>query len=425
MSVRKLGVLAAVATMVVLLLPTAAGAAKPVQCGQVVTSSLKLVADVGPCPDDGLVITKSHVTLDLNGHTVQGAGNPSLDQVGVRVVSVSDVSVVNGVVTGFNAGVAVEASTATTVKRVTARGNLGTGASNHGDGIILDGSTRSRIVENDVSGNGPYGGISLVDEATDNLIRGNDVHDNVAIRTEPVGQPPWNPPPIQQNIGIRLESGSSNNTLERNRIAFNGSHGVSAPGPDHTGIVVRDNLIEGNGGNGIAGPGDDFVLTGNRVLRNGFDQFHLPGASPAAYDGIIVFGNFILGPGVVEANTVDGNAGNGIQVVYPGFSFQGEYHPPVVYQIRGNTVRGNGANGIYVMCDFVADRFPSLVCLEDPPPHVGQQIVGNVTSGNGGAGAGTSAWDLYDQNEGCDHNTWLDNSAVTANPSCTLATSGP
>ena len=49
------------------------GRAKPtLQCGQTVTHSVKLNADLTDCPDNGLVIGANDVTVDLNGHTIDG-----------------------------------------------------------------------------------------------------------------------------------------------------------------------------------------------------------------------------------------------------------------------------------------------------------------------------------------------------------------
>ncbi|HEX3542546.1 MAG TPA: hypothetical protein VHT75_19110, partial [Acidimicrobiales bacterium] len=53
----------------------AAQAASTVVCGQTITASVTLTADLGPCLGDGLVVTASNVTLNLNGHTITGGGS--------------------------------------------------------------------------------------------------------------------------------------------------------------------------------------------------------------------------------------------------------------------------------------------------------------------------------------------------------------
>src|SRR4051812_21206586 len=61
-------------------LTTAPGAqaAKPVHvgCGETVTKDTKLANDLIDCPNEGIIIGADNITLDLNGHTVDGDGVP-------------------------------------------------------------------------------------------------------------------------------------------------------------------------------------------------------------------------------------------------------------------------------------------------------------------------------------------------------------
>jgi parallel beta-helix repeat protein len=423
---ERAGLLRAVAVAVALALAlsgvqlAAAGTATAatLPCGATVTSSVTLSADVGPCPGDGLIVNGSGITLNLGGHVVRGLGNPTVDQVGVRVVDSDNVTVSNGTVTAFAEGVALENTTASTVTGIRARGNKGTGGFNHGDGIIVDGSSDNHVTGNDVSDNGPFSGITLVDDADGNIVSGNNIHDNTLVRAQPSQVAPR-----QENYGVRFDTGANNNLIEGNRIVGNGSDGVNAPGFDHAGNVVRNNLVQGNGGYGIAEPGVDFVISGNQVVANGFDQFEVPGRTRESFDGIIVFGNLGGGAGVIENNLAQGNAHDGLAVRTNGFTFFGEFHPPAVDEIRGNTATGNGRNGIFVECDFVANLFPQHVCVPNDPPHEGHHLTANQAFQNGGAGTGRTAWDLYDENPNCDHNRWIDNKGGVVNPPCTLTTS--
>src|SRR5262245_8548444 len=52
--------------------PAAASPTAAVHCGQTLTTSVKLKADLVDCPGDGLVIGASGITVDLNGHTIDG-----------------------------------------------------------------------------------------------------------------------------------------------------------------------------------------------------------------------------------------------------------------------------------------------------------------------------------------------------------------
>jgi large repetitive protein len=43
-----------------------------VKCGDTLTRSVKLTADLTDCPGDGIVIGAAGITVDLNGHTIDG-----------------------------------------------------------------------------------------------------------------------------------------------------------------------------------------------------------------------------------------------------------------------------------------------------------------------------------------------------------------
>src|ERR671931_1400785 len=50
-----------------------AGGPQP-SCGETITVSTKLVADLVNCPNNGIVIGADNITLDLNGHVIDGDG---------------------------------------------------------------------------------------------------------------------------------------------------------------------------------------------------------------------------------------------------------------------------------------------------------------------------------------------------------------
>src|SRR3954451_6113935 len=45
---------------------------RPVACGDTITASVKLDHDLTDCPNNGIVIGADGITLDLNGHTIDG-----------------------------------------------------------------------------------------------------------------------------------------------------------------------------------------------------------------------------------------------------------------------------------------------------------------------------------------------------------------
>ncbi len=64
-----------------------------VNCGDTLTHSVKLTADLTNCPGDGLVIGANGITVDLNGHTIDGT-----------VTQTTDCDVFPGGAGGINAG---------------------------------------------------------------------------------------------------------------------------------------------------------------------------------------------------------------------------------------------------------------------------------------------------------------------------------
>src|SRR4030095_22185 len=82
----------------------ASAAPPPVECGAVVTQNIKLLADVGPCPGDGLIVVANGVSINLTGHKVFATQRLNI---GIRLENVSNVSVVGGTVDGFDTGVLI------------------------------------------------------------------------------------------------------------------------------------------------------------------------------------------------------------------------------------------------------------------------------------------------------------------------------
>ncbi len=86
-------------------LAATASAAAAIACGQVLTQSVTLDADGGPCPTDGIVVGADDVAVDLGGHTV--SAGPGIGRQGVWSKNHTGVVVKNGTVTGFEIGVLI------------------------------------------------------------------------------------------------------------------------------------------------------------------------------------------------------------------------------------------------------------------------------------------------------------------------------
>ncbi|HET7488002.1 MAG TPA: right-handed parallel beta-helix repeat-containing protein [Acidimicrobiales bacterium] len=277
-------------------LAPAAAQAGPVGCGSVITQSTTLTADVGPCNQGGLIIRADNITVDLGGRTVAGKSRTA-DGIGILLDGVSGVTLKNGSVRFFDAGVVVLGGGGNTVTGLNVRDNIGsikTNSRDNGDGISVRWSNGNTVSANAVVNNGPFGGITVLGTtsatANGNVVTNNRVTDNDV---------PSGPTGPNQDDGIRVE------------------------GPNASGTQIIGNTVTGNGLDGVAvfaDQGTGFkntgtIVSGNSISGNGFHEFgHRKG------DGIVLFG----APGsatvggadnsLVTVNSVQANAANGIRV---------------------------------------------------------------------------------------------------------------
>lgn len=409
--------------------------AAQVTCGQRITTSIKLDADLGPCLGNGLVVVANDLVIDLNGHTIRGGGKDpqaAIDQVGIRLSYVLRTTVKGGTVRDFFAGVLVLGGSQNDVDHMVVRHNIGLGNTAYGDGIVVDGSTANLITHNRAYGNGPFSGINMIHNASENVVSYNDVDDN-NIPTPGAGPGGTD---LQQDSGISNDTGAFANVIDHNTALRNGFIGISlAGGPGTQGLRATNNVIRDNGNLGInAGTqGDGHFVAGNTIVHNGYEQFG-PSAAQGLDGGIVACGA-CFGPGTIttmQDNLVAKNKGFGIGNLFNGNEFTGgtgiygtfppqPYRPPRSNLVQRNVVRDNTSDGIYVECETVYDANFNASCLNPAPEHEGLRILDNDTSGNGGESAGITAWDLHDGNPHCDDNVWNGNTYVTAKPACTTA----
>lgn len=270
LSLRRLAPAAAlvVALLGTLLVGTASAA--HVSCGQTITQNTVLDGDVGPCPNGGIVIGADNITLDLNGHTVFGVATGG-DGLGVELNNRSGVTVRNGRVTLFDAGVVIAGGARNTVTRILAQDNIGSALAGVGDGIAVFDSSGNTIQQNVVRHNGPFSGISLVGDADNNVIDSNLAQDNNIDSS----------PNVNEDMGIRVEGrGADNNTVTNNSVVGSGLDGIIVfgytSGTQNVGNIVRRNVTRGNGfhnkghrrGNGIVTGGPQTVVENNNSQSN-------------------------------------------------------------------------------------------------------------------------------------------------------------
>jgi parallel beta-helix repeat protein len=189
------------------------------QCGQEITEDTTLDADLSCTSGPALIIAADNVTLDLGDHTVSGTADSGSDTPGLVFRNVKGSTVRNGTVQHFAAGVAINGGSGNVVQNVTLEDNIG--GANFGDGIVVDGSKENRIIGNTIRRNGPFSGISLLNQSTHNEIRHNIVTDNNMSHTGV-------PSDGRQDMGIRLEGpGASHNKIDSNAVTGSGSDGIT------------------------------------------------------------------------------------------------------------------------------------------------------------------------------------------------------
>ncbi len=226
-----LAVVPALTLVGLIALSGAEAANKQLQCGDTITADTTLDGDLVDCPNNGIVIGADDITLDLNGHRIDGDGTEFADcpkdefcDFGVLNVGHDGVTVKKGSVRDFfNAGVLIGSAR---------------------DNRVLDVSSKE---------NGFFG--FVVSESSRSLIRDSSGSDNI--------------PPEGDGMGVFFSHGLRivDNTFRNNAgpgIHVDGSHG---------------NLIKGNlfshsspgvliGGDRGSDRGDRNEVRGNRFVRN-------------------------------------------------------------------------------------------------------------------------------------------------------------
>ncbi|MCA1684216.1 MAG: right-handed parallel beta-helix repeat-containing protein, partial [Actinobacteria bacterium] len=228
-------------------------------CGRVITSTTTLTADIGPCAGDGVIIGSSNITFDLDGHRVFGFPGPGTGtEAGIRLPAKYRVTVRDGTVSDFDAGVVINRGRANTITGMTIRDNVGPGdvfTAELGDGIVLFDSASNRIVGNVVDHNGVYDGIGVLgDLADNNVIEANTVTDTVGSADRgPAGQGI-----IVSGAGLDEDFGGpvlliSGTVVRNNIIRGSGSAGIA--NVNHIKARIAGNVVEDNGATNQAGNG--------------------------------------------------------------------------------------------------------------------------------------------------------------------------
>jgi parallel beta-helix repeat protein len=259
--------------------------ANHVGCGSVITTDTVLDSDL-TCPAEGIVIGADNITLDLNGHTLTGPGLTCtvcgpFDSVpdGVRVERRNGVTIKNGYIAGFVFGIR-----------------------------LVDAD--SNVVDQVVTTNSTFNGISLFADSDNNLVTHCTSSDNGA-------------------FGVIINSGSDGNLVEHCLLAGNS-----------TGLFV------GGGGGGAPS-------FGNRVEHNGVRNnsslgIHVRNADANVLEYNVVETNdsgIVISEGadrnLARQNIVNDNSRSGLLLPAPSTDFP----EPEDNQLIRNRLHGNGTSG--------------------------------------------------------------------------------
>jgi parallel beta-helix repeat protein len=275
--------------------PTKAKAQGGVYCGAYITQNVTLQHDLYGCVQGGIVIGKSGVTVDLNGHTITGLGEGD----GIAAAGVTGVTVKNGSVVNFEAGLRFAGVTRSLVHDT--RFSLNSDAS-----AWIEGSTGNKFLRLTMTENGD-GGFRLIGSSK-NRIAGSTISG-------------------ASDAGVGMEGLSSFNRLVRNKVTLAGE-GVKVD--DGTGNRVFRNNLSYNGGAGVE------IAADAHQTRINENQTHFNGA-----DGI-----FIEAIGAqVNRNNSGCNGGMGIKATQLAIG-------------HDNVAGGNGDN---VGCEGIVCRL-NLSC---------------------------------------------------------------
>jgi parallel beta-helix repeat protein len=227
-------------------------------CGAYVTHDVTLQHDIYGCVDGGIVVAKSGVTVDLNGHTITGLGEGN----GIAAAGVSGVTIKNGSVVNFEAGLHL---TGVQNSRV-----LDTRFSMNSDASAwVEGSSHNKFKRLRMTENGD-GGFRLI-SSHNNRIAGNTISgaSDSGIMMEVLSS---HNRLVRNKItlageGIKVEGGSHNRVF-RNTTSWNGGAGIEVA-EDSAQTRINENQAHHNGGDGIFIEGAGTQLNGNHAGCNG------------------------------------------------------------------------------------------------------------------------------------------------------------
>jgi CSLREA domain-containing protein len=352
-----------------------------VSCGQVLTQSTRVMNDLIDCPADGLIVGAHGITIDLNGHMIDGVQvGAGIRNAGFDNVTITDGTVAGGgrdsveppaeIVSGikeFETGIFLASSATDNIVsalNVTASKLVGIhlsdadGATIRGNALwgnevgiaVLDGTEGALVLRNHLTA-----GLEtdiLVVGSLRNRFEGNVItasvgagivlefaRENQLVANTVSGSP--------SASGVQFLNASNANRLERNTLTGNQA-GVLISASDANEVI--DNIIRQNLGVGI-----DLELANAGIIRGNDVRENVTGISlldssnnrveannesgSTGSGGIVVEGN--SSSNVITGNQANDGLGDGISVASASVPGSGNV-------IEHNTASGNTGDGIQV-----------------------------------------------------------------------------
>jgi parallel beta-helix repeat protein len=363
--VAPITVLVALAAVVVGGSAQARAAVTAVSCGDTLKASVRLGNDLVNCPNSGLVVGASNITVDLNGHTINGRNEAS----GIDVQKHANVTIENGAITDFYyAGVNVSDSRGVVLRKLTVS-KIGAGCK-QGDvcaGIFLMQAARTKISDSSVSNDVQAFQVNGIDvySSPGTLVQRSRFDRNaghgIAVFQSPNSRFVGNGLERNRLIGLHVNSGSDSTLVTGNRARGNRTAGIAVGASSN--LRVFDNTVSSNGevglllfdlrgsvarGNRASGNPNGIVLYGGQAGVAGFGGKHgamhnqLVGNTTTKNTraGILVRGDGgkdVAEDNLLSANVASSNGRDG------GIVIEGS---ATGNKLRGNTANGNRGRGI-------------------------------------------------------------------------------
>jgi parallel beta-helix repeat protein len=262
-------------------------------------------------PGDALDIQAgaAGITIDLGGHRLSGDGGSGED--GLFFNATSNVTVENGILSGFDRGAQVEGN-GNILRDLTFVDNNGDSVQIRGDNNEVRDSTIAR-----------GGNVFLLETAQVNTIANNTIVDESIVLSgsddNTITENTFLAGGINAAVGT---DGSVSNDIFLNTMIAPPTAGITLSGDTSDANNIDDNIIRGAGQRGIdVNDADGTIVAGNTVTGSATDGIEIRGSATGA---------------VVGDNTSSGNGDDGIQLASTATGAS----------VGVNTTNENGDNGI-------------------------------------------------------------------------------